>query len=109
MKPSMTFHNPQYGHNCAQAVAYKNVRLFPDESVVAEYKAYGGGRAEGGVCGALYAAMQALPEKADEIKARFTERVGDWRCKEIKQRMQTPCAECCDIADEVLNAVIAEG
>lgn len=108
MKPSQTFHNPQYGHNCAQAVAYNNIQLFDDPNVVAEYKAYGGGRAEGGVCGALYAAMQACPEKAELIKERFTERVGDWRCKEIKQNMKTPCPDCCDIAHEVLNNVMSE-
>lgn len=108
MKPSKTFHNPEYGHNCAQAVAYKNIKLYDNENVVAEYKAYGGGRAEGGVCGALFAAMQAMPEKADEIKARFAERVGDWRCKEIKQTTKTPCTDCCDIADEVLSEILAQ-
>lgn len=106
MKASETFHNPQYGHNCAQAVANKWVEKYPNKAtVVSEMQANGGGRAEGGLCGALYAAMKACPEKAEEIKAAFASRVGDVTCKEIKQNMKASCPLCVDIADEILTSI----
>lgn len=48
-------------YNCAQAIlaAYKE-KLNVACDVITEYKSYGGGRAEGGLCGALYAGLFLL-------------------------------------------------
>lgn len=109
MKASETFHHPVYKHNCAQAIAAKYQRLFADPDVVAKMQANGGGRAEGGLCGALYAAMQAMPDKAEEIKTAFANQAsGDVTCKALKQNGRVACTRCIDIADEVLASLLAE-
>ena len=71
MKATDTFRNPAYGHNCAQAVANKWKDLYRSTDIVSEYAPYVGGRAPEGLCGALFAAIQAVPDHADEIKAEF--------------------------------------
>lgn len=107
MKASETFHNPAFDHNCAQAVAYKWANRYSNpNTIVGEMKANGGGRAENGLCGALYAAIKAYPEKAEEIKQRFKAKVGDITCKEIKANAKTSCPLCVDIADEILSELI---
>lgn len=104
MKASETFHHPEHKHNCAQAIANKWIALYYDPEVVAKMQAFGGGRAEGGLCGALYAARQALPGKADDISAAFAaETGGDTTCKLLKQNGKVPCARCIDIADNILE------
>ena len=55
MKATDTFRNPQFGHNCAQAVANKYKELYSDQNIVEAYAPYVGGSAPGGLCGALFA------------------------------------------------------
>lgn len=106
MKASETFHNPAFGHNCAQAVAYKHTQLYANPStIVEEMKANGGGRAESGLCGALYAAMKACPQFAEQIKEEFVKQAGFATCNELKQSAKVPCPRCVDIADEILAKV----
>lgn len=103
-----TFHHPDYKHNCAQAIAYKWRRLYADpDTVVARMQACGGGRAEGGLCGALHAALQIVPaERRDKFMADFAARAGSLTCAEIKRAAKTPCPRCVAIADELLEACI---
>ena len=78
-------------YNCAQSVA----KAFERDDLVAQLKSCGGGRAEGGLCGALHAALLMLPEnKSKETKKQFRDRVGDILCKTIRREGKTPCAEC---------------
>ncbi|MFC2149719.1 C-GCAxxG-C-C family (seleno)protein, partial [Candidatus Auribacterota bacterium] len=51
--------------NCAQAIlkAFQPATGMTDE-VIASFKSAGGGRAEGGVCGAIYAARQVVTDPA---------------------------------------------
>lgn len=106
MKASSTFHHPDFKHNCAQAVANKWRHLYstPD-TIVPLMQANGGGRAADGLCGALYAAIEACPQHADEIKRLFEERAGALTCKAIKGEAKTPCPTCVDIADEILEQI----
>ncbi len=96
-KALSTFHNP---HSCAQAVyaAFKDA----DEEKMASLKAKSSGRAPGGLCGALHAAILIQPAEAEEISAEFTEKTGSTICREIKLEHKTPCIECVKAAAESL-------
>lgn len=102
---SETFHHPDYKHNCAQAIANKWKELFEDEeTIVDQMKANGGGRAPEGLCGAIYAAMQAVPaDKRDDLLKAFEQRVGQRNCLDIKKVAKVPCVTCINVADELLE------
>lgn len=95
--------------NCAQAVldAYQSVSGKHVASLAA-FKAFGGGRAPGGECGALYAACQALPDSAAAIRAAFAARTNTTLCRELEA---IPCTECVALAAELMQqgATSSEG
>lgn len=93
-KALKTFRNP---HTCAQAV-YAACAPKADEETMAVLKNSGGGRAPGGICGALYAAK--LISKKDEklLFEEFEKRIGSTLCREIKSAHMTPCEECVKVA-----------
>lgn len=89
--------------NCAQAVA----EGLGVEALSPALSACGGGRAEGGRCGALHAALLLVPEeKREELAEKFRSEAGSGLCREIKAA-QFPCVKCVEIAarlaEEVLN------
>lgn len=95
-----TFHQPPQSLNCAQSVA----QLGGHAEVVAEFQAFGGGRAEGGICGALYAACQFVPESArEELREEFAQHAGALTCRAIKEEGKTPCVECVAIAAALVD------
>ncbi len=103
MKAVDTFHAAPYNHNCAQAIAYRWRKRFSDPLTVEKFQANGGGRAPEGLCGALYAAMQACPDHADEIKADFAKACGALHCRELKGANRVPCPVCVDTADVLVE------
>jgi len=104
MKATDTFRTQPWCHNCAQAVANKWSSLYPNpDGILSELALSGSGRAEGGLCGALYAAQKALPQHRDELTAEFEKRVGGLVCREIKSKAKTPCPMCVDIADGLIE------
>ena len=103
MKATDTFRNPAFGHNCAQAVANKYKELYKSDDIVKEYAPYVGGRAPGGLCGALFAAKEACPEHAAEIEADFVAACGAATCREIKTVTGTPCPFCVDTGDKLVE------
>lgn len=91
------FHNP---YSCAQTV-YAAFAENPTQERLDEMKRMSGGRAEGGLCGALFAAKAFVPaEKAGELAQYFESRAGSRLCREIKAKFKTPCADCVRIACE---------
>lgn len=86
--------------NCAQAVldAYQTVTGH-HVAPVGDFKAFGGGRAPGGECGALHAACQCAPESAAAIRSAFAARAGTTLCKELDA---LPCEECVALAAQLL-------
>lgn len=90
-KASAIFHQEPDHYNCAQSVA----KLCDRDDLVPGFRAFGGGRAEGGLCGALFAAL-AVSEPGEEARIRkeFEEKVGALTCKEIKGGQKTPCPDC---------------
>ncbi len=88
-------------HNCAQAVM-EGCGGSPQQ--VAEMASAGGGRAPGGLCGALHAALTLCPDEADSIKGAFLREVGALTCREIKTVTGTPCPLCVEAAAKAVEA-----
>lgn len=94
--------------NCAQAVLKAFQEKYAiEEDQIQEFKNYGGGRAEGGVCGAYYAADVLLrehaPERVKALEESFAQQAGSLRCKDIKSEKKFPCAECVKTCVKFVN------
>jgi len=98
------FHVLPQNLNCAQAVLKGFQNEFQiSENEIEEYRAWGGGRAEGGVCGALFAAERLLCHaNKPSIHEEFLAVTKDIRCLEIKKG-KFPCLDCVRLADELVE------
>ena len=92
--------------NCAQAVltAFQPASGTSDGEIAA-FKTAGGGKAPGGVCGALYAARHLLQnlELAAELEAAFEREAGSVRCKTIRKLKRLACGDCVALAARFLQ------
>lgn len=94
--------------NCAQAVANTFAREMDlREMDLGVFRDYGGGRAPGGECGALYAAKMilekaGLPEKIGKIETVFQDQAGALTCREIRSSKKLPCTGCVEKATTFL-------
>ena len=91
--------------NCAQSVlrGFQHQHNLSEEQIV-EVRRHGGGRAEEGMCGALYAALSLasdLPVRG-RVRAAFAKSAGSEKCQEIKQVTRVPCHECVRLAASLL-------
>lgn len=85
-------------HNCAQAVAAGAGR----DDLTAPLAACGGGRAPGGLCGALHAALLLVEaENQQALKDEFAATAGALTCKDIKGLTKYPCVECVRLAADL--------
>lgn len=96
--------------NCAQSVLrgfQEHLKL--DEDQIVDARQWGGGRAENGCCGALYAAGLLIREKEakDSIHRRFVATAGSDRCREIRQLGRLSCGECVELAAGLLAEKLA--
>ena len=93
------------GQNCAQSLytGFQELLQVPSE-VIKAAKMQGGGKAEGGLCGALHAALDLADhaETKKELQARFEELAGSQQCREIRQKKQMRCDQCVELAAAVL-------
>lgn len=105
------FHNAHKG-NCAQSVAFAfaiaNGKPEAEAlEIAAKMKAYGGGHAPGGTCGALYAAKLFTPEFSGKIEELFKAGAsGKTLCREIRPAAIIPCNRCVELAGEALDQVL---
>jgi len=102
------FHQKPENLNCAQSIlkGFQQELNIP-ESRIAEFKAFGGGRAPNGICGALYAADILMKEQGKKtIEQKFNEKVGETLCLQIKKEAKASCKDCVAIADEILEKYI---
>lgn len=99
--------------NCAQAVAgvFKDKGLFSEE----EFRllaACGNGRAPGGYCGSVYAALAALgkkdPEKARQFEEMFERLAGSLECRKIREAGKIKCRECVAVSADFVGAACGE-
>ena len=83
--------------NCTQAVlvAFQEETGMTDADI-ASYSNTGGGKAEGGICGALLATTVLLKDSGvlPEIDETFRTAAGTLRCDEIRKLGQLPCRDC---------------
>ncbi len=99
------FHAEHRG-NCAMAVSAAWVSEHGlDPSEIESFRSCGAGRAEGGLCGALYAAIHYRPEKRAEIVREFEKVAGGTLCREIRPKMDMSCTERVALAAEILDSL----
>lgn len=105
IKASDFFHGKEK-YNCAQAI----LKFFQEDykieqSLIDKYKKKGGGRAEGGVCGALHASYFLIKNKEMTAMAdkHFADEAGSIVCKEIKRAKKLSCEQCVDLAERILH------
>ena len=96
--------------NCAQAVmAAFHDDFGLEEELIEKMAACGGGRAEGGMCGAYYAARLMLEkdhkDKLDEFEKHFAETAKSTKCTEIKSSKTLSCVGCVEKAAEYLHSL----
>ena len=98
------FHTFPENLNCAQAVLKGFQKEFGiSDQEIEEFRAWGGGRAEGGTCGALFAAEHLLRHiEKESLNKEFGIKAGGTLCAEIKEKRFT-CAEYVRIADELVE------
>ena len=91
--------------NCSQAVAAGLGR----EDLMSELSSCGGGRAPGGRCGALHAALLIVPESArTEVAAEFCRQAGSELCREIRAAGGFPCLRCVETAAGLAEKALAK-
>ena len=104
-KAKELFHGEQR-YNCAQAVlaAFQD-RYEVSQERIDEFKAFGGGRAVDGLCGALYAGLTLSPDEQTKLamKEAFERLAGSHKCREIRKNGKLPCPECVALAAEMLD------
>jgi len=84
-------------HNCAQAV----IEGSGSPERVPEMAAFGGGRAPEGMCGALYAATQAVSEdKRQALIDDFLSEMPSTKCRELKEH-GVPCVKCVEVGERL--------
>ena len=95
-KTAGKYHQQRLG-NCAQSVAYAwNSKNPGKEKPVEQYAGCGGGRAPGGLCGALHASCDlAGPESGETIKNIFAGKTGgNLTCRGVRAARKLSCNEC---------------
>lgn len=103
-KSELYFHEQPFNLNCAQAIlkGFQKEFNIKDQEIV-EYQALGGGRAQGGLCGALFSAERLLLQVGKPgITEEFNAIVGKINCLDIK-KTKFPCKDCVRIVDELLE------
>ena len=106
MKKASDYFHKEDSYNCAQAILKK----FQSENSISQemidsFSAYGGGRAENGLCGALYAAKTLLndPKKKEPLNKEFLKKAGSVKCSEILKLKKLSCADCVDLAAQIVD------
>lgn len=98
--------------NCAQALLKGfQAACEVEEKTIESFRAYGGGRAEGGLCGAIFAAeylrkQQNPPSENSSLVPAFTAKVQAITCRDIRTQKIHSCEDCVYFADELLNAAL---
>ena len=104
-----SFRTPPERLNCAQAVLHGYQAVSGNRTLaLRDFKSLGGGRAPGGLCGALHAACCVLPEAKEFLEGEFVRRMGSAQCRELKASHAHACAVCVETAAELLAYALAK-
>jgi len=106
-KSDLYFHVQPDNLNCAQAVLKGFQKEFDiKDQEIEEYRAWGGGRAKEGICGALFSANVLLNKIGKPgITEEFNAIVGKVHCTDIK-KAKFACIDCVRIADDLIEKKI---
>ncbi len=104
-KKAAEFFRGSEGYNCAQAVIAAWNELYGTDHDVVFHQQHGGGRAEDGLCGALYAALQISPEHEEALKKVFADKAGALKCRQIRQAGAFSCKDCVMLAASTLESL----
>ena len=99
------YHQQRHG-NCAQSVTHAWNTVNPlNERSLDLYASCGGGRAPGGLCGALHSSCDlAAPESQEFIKKAFAEQSGGTlTCREVRAARILSCNDCVALAADLLE------
>ncbi len=92
--------------HCAQAIfkTFQYISGMTDEDI-AGYANAGGGKAPGGVCGALYAAQVLLDDDqlTFQLASQFNGSAGASTCKPIRKKKIMSCKDCVAFAAEFVE------
>ncbi len=108
LKAADYFHLMPYNWNCAQSI-HKSMQVhtgLTDEQIELSYRSKGGGRAEGGLCGAIYAVRTLVGEdtpEAERLTEQFAQEARGLTCAQLKGRCGRTCAELVELAENILN------
>lgn len=106
-RASYYFHRKPEGWNCAQSLfkAFQEESSLTDAEIEIQFRSKGGGRAEGGICGALYAAQNLAhnDEEKEYITREFEQRAGATTCRRLKGECHVPCIELVDLAQDLIQ------
>lgn len=103
------FHATPNNYNCAQSIIknYQDKIRISDEDIELKYRSKGGGRAEDGLCGAVYSAYQILDkDKGDRIKAKVETALGGYTCRKLKAELKVPCTKIVELVDVLIKSEI---
>ena len=106
MKAAASEHYKSRQSNCAQSVALAWRDKRDPSSTHAEALASAGtGRAPGGLCGALHAALELTDDvHSDSLTALFKEKTGGYTtCRDIRSNRALPCPQCVELGAELLE------
>ena len=92
------FRQPPRCLNCAQTICAAMDR----EDLVERMADKARGKAPGGTCGALFAAMTLAPDRAEAIRTTFTTTLGANTCAALKS-LGNPCPRCVQTAIRLLS------
>lgn len=113
MKPKIAeqlYHGAER-YNCAQAILKTFQQEFKvDEDAILEASLKGSGRAEGGLCGAVYAAHQLIGNEKlqQKIDGDFIAKGGSVQCREIRKNRLLSCRECVVLAAKNVQEIIKQ-
>jgi len=92
--------------NCAQAVAEAwHLKTGLGTGMKEQFSGCGGGRAPGGLCGALHAALHFIGDvDSEKARSEFAVRSGGHvKCREIRNAAILSCAGCVETAAELAD------
>jgi hypothetical protein len=106
MPVKMAIHSYTKGKlNCAQSIlnAFRHRNNITQNEIDAA-RSLGGGKAAGGMCGALHAVLLLHDdhERKQSLRKSFLERIGSEQCREIRAKKIFTCAQCVELAAELL-------
>jgi hypothetical protein len=109
---AVNYYRGTEGYNCAQAISKMfQAQLNLDDHQIADLGACGGGNAEDGICGALYAIKQLAGDHRNikSVIQRFEQEVGSIYCDEILVLGRLSCAGCIYTACRILQDILGLG